>query len=103
MQLYDHSCLRIVYIWFTYGLHIVYTLFTTTYNQPVQSRSLCQAAEESMINDAVAIVVFEILNSVEVFGDPCDQQTTQSVPVATGPFRKSTKQVVNFPQKWLKD
>ncbi|CAK9053868.1 unnamed protein product [Durusdinium trenchii] len=37
---------------------------------------------ESMINDAVAIVVFEIMNSDEVFGDPCDHQTVQSVPLA---------------------
>eukprot|EP00434_Breviolum_minutum_P019046 symbB.v1.2.016791.t1/scaffold1270.1/size227213/3 len=37
---------------------------------------------ESMINDAVAIVVFEIMNSAEVFGDPCDHQTAQNVPLA---------------------
>lgn len=51
---------------------------------------------ESMINDAVAIVVFEILNSVEVFGDPCDQQTTQNVPVAilTGIAKKLVASVV---------
>lgn len=36
-----------------------------------------------MINDAVAIVVFEIMNSDEVFGDPCDHQTVQSVPLVT--------------------
>ena len=36
-----------------------------------------------MINDAVAIVVFEIMNSDEVFGDPCDHQTVKSVPLVT--------------------
>ncbi|CAE7838953.1 Slc9a8 [Symbiodinium sp. CCMP2592] len=45
---------------------------------------------ESMINDAVAIVIFEILNSDAIFGDPCNpvSQKDISLAVTVGIFQK---------------
>ncbi|CAE7564401.1 Slc9a8, partial [Symbiodinium pilosum] len=45
---------------------------------------------ESMINDAVAIVIFEILNSDAIFGDPCHPVTQNdiSLAVTAGIFQK---------------
>ncbi|CAE7551588.1 Slc9a8 [Symbiodinium natans] len=45
---------------------------------------------ESMINDAVAIVIFEILNSNKIMGNPCHPVTQQSISLAVtvGIFQK---------------
>ena len=39
-------------------------------------------SSRSMINDAVAIVIFEILNSDKIFGDPCNPVSQKDISLA---------------------